>query len=41
MASLKIELVEAKLTHDCELFGKMDPYVIMRSPFQEWRSNTE
>ena len=41
MASLKIELKEAKLTRDLEMFGKMDPYVIIRTPFQEWRSKTE
>jgi hypothetical protein len=33
MASLKIELIEAKLTRDVEIFGKMDPYVIIRNPF--------
>ena len=41
MASLKVELVEAKLTRDVEMFGKMDPYIIIRTPFQEWRSPTK
>ncbi len=41
MGSLKVELVEAKLTRDVEMFGKMDPYVIIRTPFQEWRSATK
>jgi hypothetical protein len=40
MTSLKLELVEAKLTRDVEIFGKMDPYVIIRTPYQEWRSKT-
>lgn len=35
---LKIELVEANLTHDTEIFGKMDPYVILRYREQEWKS---
>ena len=36
--SLKIELVEAKLTHDANTFGRMDPYVLLHTPHQEWKS---
>lgn len=38
--SLKIELVEAKLTHDANTFGRMDPYVLLQTDNQEWKSKT-
>jgi hypothetical protein len=28
---LRIHLIEANLTHDTELIGKMDPYVFMKT----------
>ena len=31
-------MLEAKLTHDTETFGKMDPFVIIKYREQEWRS---
>jgi hypothetical protein len=40
MASLKIELLEAKLTCNLDVATKMEPYVIIRTPFQEYRSKT-
>ena len=36
---LKIHLVEAKLTHDTEAIGKMDPFVTMKYREQEWKSS--
>ena len=27
---LNVKLINAKLTHDTETFGKMDPYVIIK-----------
>ena len=33
-----MHLVEANLTHDSELLGKMDPYVKMKCCENEWRS---
>jgi hypothetical protein len=35
---LKIEVLEAKLTHDTETFGKMDPFVWIKYREQEWKS---
>ena len=35
---LRVHLIEAKLTHDTETFGKMDPYVKMNCREQEWKS---
>lgn len=36
---LRINLVEAKLTHDTEMLGKMDPYVTIKTREQEWISS--
>ena len=36
---LTITLVEAKLTHDTETFGKMDPYVKMRVHNKYYKTN--
>ena len=36
--SVKVYLVEAKLTHDTELWGKMDPYVELSYKEQWWKS---
>lgn len=40
IGKLKVHLVEAKLTRDTEVFGKMDPYVKMQCREQEWKSTT-
>ena len=37
---MKIWPVEAEITHDTEVFGKMDPYVVMSSREQTWKSKT-
>ena len=36
---LRVQLVEAKLTHDTETFGKMDPYCKMEMREQNWKSS--
>ena len=38
---LSVWLHEAHLTHDTEVFGKMDPYCKMQCREQEWRSGTD
>jgi Ca2+-dependent lipid-binding protein len=38
---LKICILEAKLTHDTEPLGKMDPYVIVETRMQRWRTKTQ
>lgn len=35
---LRIHVIEANLTRDTELIGKMDPYVSMKTRDQEWKS---
>jgi Ca2+-dependent lipid-binding protein len=37
---LTIQVVEANLTHDLSIFGKMDPYVHLSTPLGEWKSKT-
>ena len=36
--TLKIQVVEANLTHDTEWAGKMDPYVKLKLNGAEWKS---
>lgn len=38
---LKICILEAKLTHDTEPLGKMDPYVIIETRMQRYRTKTQ
>jgi len=38
---LKIIILEAKLTHDTEMMGKMDPFVIVETRMQRYRTNTQ
>ena len=35
-----ILIMEARLTRDTEMFGKMDPYVIIETKFQRVRTDT-
>jgi hypothetical protein len=39
-AILEIQVIDAKLTHDNQIIGKMDPYVMFRTPTAEWKSKT-
>ena len=38
--TLKICILEARLTHDTEVMGKMDPYVIVETRMQRFRTKT-
>ena len=38
--TLKIMILEARLTRDTEMFGKMDPYVIIETRMQRIRTAT-
>jgi Ca2+-dependent lipid-binding protein len=38
---LKIVILEARLTHDTEPLGKMDPYVIVETRMQRFRTKTQ
>ena len=35
---MRIEIVEARLTRDTEMFGKMDPYVFLQYREQEYKT---
>lgn len=38
---LKLTLIDAQITHDTELVGKMDPYVKVKvNSVDKWRSKT-
>ena len=39
--TLKIMILEARLTRDTEMFGKMDPYVIIETRMQRVRTATQ
>ena len=39
--TLRVHLLGAHLTHDTEIFGKMDPYIKMLSREQEWQSSVQ
>jgi Ca2+-dependent lipid-binding protein len=38
VGKLTIELLEANIRHDDDLFGKMDPYVVFKSREFTWKS---
>ena len=38
--TLKIEVIEARLTRDTEFFSKMDPYCEIQSRMQKFRTRT-
>ena len=38
--SLRVEVIEAKLTRDTEFFSKMDPYCVLESRMQKFRTRT-
>ena len=38
---LTLHVVEARLTRDTEMFGKMDPYVIIKYRTQEWKTGVK
>ena len=38
--NLRFNVVEAKLTRDTEVFGKMDPFVELVTPLQKVRTRT-
>ena len=38
--SLRIEVIEARLTRDTEMFSKMDPYCVLESRMQKFRTRT-
>ena len=38
--SLRIDVIEAKLTRDTEFFSKMDPYATLASRQQQFRTRT-
>ena len=35
---MKIELIEGRFTRDCDMIGKMDPYVVMQYREEIWKS---
>ena len=37
---LKISIIEARLERDAATFGKMDPYVLMETRMQRFRTQT-
>ena len=39
--SLRLEIIEARLTRDTETFGKMDPYVVIETRHQKHRTTTK
>ena len=39
--TLKICILEARLTHDTEPMGKMDPYVIVETRMQRFRTKMQ
>ena len=36
--TMRIHVLEAHLTHKTQLIGKMDPYVVLKSREQEWKT---
>lgn len=38
--SLRIDVIEAKLTRDTEVFSKMDPYAVLECRMQKFRTRT-
>ena len=34
---LTVTVIEARLTRDVEMFGKMDPYVVITNRMQTWK----
>ena len=38
--SLRVEIIEARLTRDTEFFSKMDPYVIIETRQQKFKTRT-
>jgi Ca2+-dependent lipid-binding protein len=38
--TLRIYIIEARLKHDTEIFGKMDPYVVCTTRMQRIRTKT-
>ena len=39
--SLRVEIIEARLTRNTEFFSKMDPYCIIESRMQKFRTKTK
>ena len=39
--TLVLEIIEAKLTRNTELFGKMDPYVVVKVPTRDFQFKTK
>ena len=37
---LEIQIIEARLIRDTEIFGKMDPYVLIETRMQRFRTKT-
>ena len=37
LGTMRLHLIEAKLTHDTERIGKMDPYVVVKLREEEWK----
>ena len=37
---LEIKIIEARLIRDTEIFGKMDPYVLIETRMQRFRTKT-
>ena len=38
--SLRIEVIEARLTRDTEFFSKMDPYCVLETRQQKYKTRT-
>ena len=38
--TLRLEVIEAKLTRDTEFFSKMDPYCVVECRHEKFRTNT-
>ena len=39
--ALRLEILEARLTRDTEVFSKMDPYVIIQTRMEKFRTTTK
>ena len=38
--SLRVEVIEARLTRDTEFFSKMDPYAVLETRMQKFKTRT-
>ena len=38
--TLRVHIIEAKLEHDTEIIGKMDPYVVCKTRMQRIKTKT-